>query len=184
MSQPETPTRMNCTQSSGGLGRDANVAAERQRQAAAVGRPVDGGDQGLLDAAQVRDQSGDVLLGQHPGPRPLGALGQGARMALIPQVQAGAETSARPREHHHPAAVVGLQLVQGLVQLAHQPPAQRVENARAVQAQYRDRLSVPLDLDVGHAGASLCQCPGPGQRPPRASAGRQPDSKRSSTRPL
>ena len=64
---------MNAALNLADRGRDADVAAEHEGEAAAGRRAVDGGDHRLRQRAQVRDEAGDVLLDGEAGlgaPRP------------------------------------------------------------------------------------------------------------------
>ena len=68
MSQPESPTLMNATLNRADCGRDADVAAEREREPAARRRAVDRRDDRLRLAAHHRDEAGDELLHAHARP--------------------------------------------------------------------------------------------------------------------
>ena len=87
---------MNAALNCAGLGGDADVGAEHERESAAGGRAVHRRDDRLGQRPQVRDERGDVLL---HGEARLGraeALGVRAR-AVAAEVEAGAEASARRR---------------------------------------------------------------------------------------
>ena len=96
MSQAERPMRMNAALNFAGLGGDADVGAEHERESAAGRRAVHRGDDRLRQRPQVRDERGDVLL---HGESRLGraeALGVG-RAPVAAEVEAGAEAPALHR---------------------------------------------------------------------------------------
>ena len=99
MSQAESPMRMKAALNRAVRRGDADVRAEHEGEAAAGGRPVDGGDHRLGQRAQVRDEVGDEPLHGEA------ALGRSEVVAVrrrpeAAEVEAGAEAPPGAGQDH------------------------------------------------------------------------------------
>src|SRR5690606_1386607 len=133
-------------------GGEPDVAGQGEGEPAAVGRAVDGGDDGLREPAELLRQLGDAGLGQQPGAGPGRAGGRGGAGRAVGQVEAGAEAPAGAGQHDDPAGRVVLQLVERVVQLVDEPEAEGVELLGPVQRQDRDVGSGALDEQIARPG--------------------------------
>ncbi len=136
MSQPESPMRTKATLKRACRGAEPDVAGQRQRQPAAGGRPVDGGDHGLGHVLQRRRERGDQLLAavdvERAVDRADGVVGL--------DVDAAAEAAPGAGQDRDPDRLVGADLGDRPVQLFDQLPAERVEPLGPFQDDPRDAL--------------------------------------------
>ena len=95
MSHPEMPSRTKATLKRADAAGDADVAGQGQGEAPPRRRPVDGGNHGLGQRAQPRDERGDVGLRGEGGLHPPETL-RAWRIAVPAEVEPGAEAPARP----------------------------------------------------------------------------------------
>ena len=129
--------------------RDAQVTAERQREAAAEGGAVDCCEHDLWRGAQVLHEVGEVALPVLTG----GEVSVTARcrdLAPVLEVEAGAERTAGSGEDDDLAVVVGGNGVEGIVQLADEGEVDGVEALGAVEAESGDMVGDRFDEDGGH----------------------------------
>jgi hypothetical protein len=151
-------------------GGEAQVAEAGQHEAHPGGRAVDGGDD--RGGHAVVEREGVVELGPHPVARRGRRLAQavvvaaGLDVALErAEIGAGAETPARPRDHHDPHRRVGLGLGQAPAVLGVHAAGPGVEPVGPVEGDGGDPLGHLVAHGVQVHGPSLAR-PGGRGRPP------------------
>ena len=151
MSQPPSPSLMNCVQNRADFARHPDIAGRSDTEATAVRRPVDRRDHRLTQPVDPGGQVGDAFLPSHTRPRKLQARTR-IRRFRIGQVETRAEASPGTGEHDDPAVRTSRDLVDGAVQRLHQIGGQRIELLGPVQGNDRDLGSrVVTDPGVAYA---------------------------------
>ena len=115
----------------------ADVGPQGEAHPAAVGGAFDGGQDRLGEVPEGGDHAAHVGHGPQPEPVATQAVGPRRQTGVL-ELQPRAEGPPGAGEDHHPAVVVGGDLVEGGVELGHQGEGEGVEAFRVVQGHPTD----------------------------------------------
>jgi hypothetical protein len=110
---------------------------------------LDGGEDRLRDRSHRGHDVGHRLHGADRDPRH-GEVVDVRGEARVFEVEARTEGASRAGEDHHPAGVVGADLLQRFVERQHQLERHGVEALRPIEADHLDVRPQLFDFDEGH----------------------------------